>query len=183
MYLAYYAASSMYWPPVFRSAHCMTVGTIYLCAFILHYSPAGRISSVIHQYISSCDSHNHQMFKIKFTHQHQYPLIIIIILDAMPPLMDSRSSLYHQHSMCHSDCKHQIPSCKWEECPCGRVCGACCESVGGVGWAVYWIWICGWGCAHEREVVRYSIIWKVLTQYGSLVYICQLLSTDTNSNC
>lgn len=40
-YLAYYAASSVYWPPTFRSAHRTTVGMIHLRAFVLRYGPAG----------------------------------------------------------------------------------------------------------------------------------------------
>ena len=40
-YLAYYAASSVYWPPEFRSAHRTTVGMIHLRAFVLRYGPTG----------------------------------------------------------------------------------------------------------------------------------------------
>ena len=40
-YLAYYASSSAYWPPTFRSAHRTTVGMIHLRAFVLRYGPAG----------------------------------------------------------------------------------------------------------------------------------------------
>jgi len=44
-YLAYYAASSAYWPPAFRSMHRTTVGMIHLRAFVLRYGPAGGSST------------------------------------------------------------------------------------------------------------------------------------------